>query len=175
MNAARLLAGFILFPGISSAQDPRLVVRLEPGVREAVIAFVDSSRADGLPSEPLVQKALEGASKGAPGPRILSALRSLAENLRIARTALGTASTEQELVAGAAAIRAGATIESIRTLRQANSARDLSVPLAVLADLVTLGVGMERAHRSVLDLAKTEARDEDFIRLKQRLDPERRP
>ena len=87
---AMLLAGVLLggTPRIAHAQtaasDPRLG-RLDPGVRAAVVAIIDSARASGLPVEPLVDKALEGMSKGAPGPRIIVAVRGLAGKLGIAR------------------------------------------------------------------------------------------
>ena len=75
-----------------------------------------------------------------------------------ARSALGRESTEQEIVAGVAALRAGASPQAIRELRQARASRDVAVPLAVLADLVALGVQVETAYQSVLDLARTAGR-----------------
>ena len=52
-----------------TAQDPRLE-RLDPETRALVGTVIDSAHGAGLPSEPLVQRALEGATKGAPGIRI---------------------------------------------------------------------------------------------------------
>ena len=168
----RWLVALVLVGGVrqAAAQDPRLATRLDPAVRSAVTDLVDSARARHLPSEPLIQKALEGASKGASGPRIVAAVRGLLDNLQTARGALGTESTDQELVAGAAALRAGATTSSLTELRQARGRRPLEVPLAVLADLVARGVTMDAAYRSVLDLARTNAADTDFLRLGRELD-----
>jgi len=149
--------------------------KLDPATLRAVSAVIDSSRAGGLPTEPLVQKALEGASKGAPGERIAAAVRALSTNMATARTALGRESSEQEIVAGVAALRAGASPEAIRGLRQARATRDVAVPLAVLADLVALGVQVETAYQSVLDLARTEADDAAFARLKQHYSGARHP
>lgn len=175
MKPAVFLLVFALTPHWLSAQEPRLAGRLDPSTLHAVNAVIDSSRAGGLPTEPLIQKALEGASKGAPGDRIIAAVRSLSGNMIAARSALGRESTEQEIVAGVAALRAGASPQAIRELRQARASRDVAVPLAVLADLVALGVQVETAYQSVLDLARTEADDAAFARLKQRYSGERQP
>ena len=90
-----------------AVQDPRLE-RLDPETRSLVVSVVDSARAAGLPSEPLIQRALEGVTKGAQGPRIVAAVRRLATDLGTARGALGSGATAPELEAGVAALRAGA-------------------------------------------------------------------
>ena len=84
-----------------AVQDPRLE-RLDPETRSLVVSVVDSARAAGLPSEPLIQRALEGVTKGAPSPRIVAAVRRLAIDLGTARGALGTRATTPELEAGVA-------------------------------------------------------------------------
>src|SRR5690606_19342611 len=48
-----------------AAQDARLAARLDPPVLDRVTYMLDSVRTAGLPTEPLVDKALEGASKRA--------------------------------------------------------------------------------------------------------------
>lgn len=165
----------LLIPALLQAQDPRLSARLDPSTRDAVVRLIDSSRAIGLPTEPLVQKALEGASKGAAGDRIVAAVRLLSNNMTSVRAALGPEAREQEIVAGVAALRAGASTQSIHGLRIARGNRDVAVPLAVLADLVALGVEVDAAYQSVLDLARTEADDAAFNRLKQRYTRDRQP
>lgn len=172
-----LLAVVILlsFSRSALAQDPRLSGRLDAATLRSVTSYIDSSRNDGIPEEPLVQKALEGASKGATGDRILAAVRNLGATMRTARSALGPASSDREIVAGAAALRAGAAPDGLSNLRRARGATDLEVPLAVLADLVGLGVTVETAYRSVLDLARNRAPDAEFIRLKDRQLENQRP
>lgn len=168
MKALSLALILITLAGPALAQDARLSARLDAATLRAVTTYIDSSRADGLPAEPLVQKALEGSSKGATGDRIVAAVRNLGATMRVARNALGSESSERELVAGSAALRAGATADALRNLRQVRSSGSLDVPLSVLADLVGLGVEVETAYRSVLELARTQATDEEFLRLKQR-------
>ena len=70
--AVLMLAEFAGAQG--GARDPRLETRLDPQTRAAVAAIVDSAKLVGLPVEPLIDKALEGASKRAPGARIISAV-----------------------------------------------------------------------------------------------------
>ena len=174
MRRILFLLTLVALPRMLAAQDSRLANRLDPATLGAVSAIIDSARADGLPAEPLVQKALEGASKHAPGEVIVRAVRTLALNLHTVRTALGDRSSDQELLAGAAALRAGATPDALRELRRLDESRSLAVPLSVLADLVSQGVEVTTASRTVLDLARTHASDEDFIRLKQRFEGDRR-
>src|SRR3990172_4053483 len=91
-----------------AAQDPRFS-RLDSETRAVVAAIVDSARGRGLPSEPLIDRALEGTAKGAPGLAIVAAVRRLAADLSHARDALGLGASPAELDAAAAALRAGAT------------------------------------------------------------------
>ena len=68
----------VLAPPRASAQDQRLAQRLDSTTAVAVQQIVDSARRVGLPTEPLVQKALEGSTLGASGPRIETAVSALA-------------------------------------------------------------------------------------------------
>src|SRR5712691_7045290 len=111
------LLGATLLATAAAAQDPRLE-RLDPRVRPLVAVVIDSARAAGLPTEPLVQRALEGAAKGAPGALIVSAVQRLAADLGRARTALGPGATPPEVTAGAAALRAGAGSALLAKLRR---------------------------------------------------------
>jgi hypothetical protein len=147
-----------------AAQDPRLE-RLDPETRSLVVAVVDSAYGVGLPTEPLVQRALEGAAKGAAGARIVAAVRRLTGDLGAARTALGTRATPPELEAGAAALRAGATPQLLTRLRDVRRA-PLTMALAVLADLVASGVPADSASAVVLALAPN-ARDADLVEFRR--------
>jgi len=147
-----------------AVQDPRLE-RLDPETRSLVASVVDSARAVGLPGEPLIQRALEGVTKGAQGPRIVAAVRRLATDLGTARSALGTRATTPELEAGVAALRAGAGPQVLTQLRDARRP-PLTMALAVLADLVTSGVPVDSASAIVLAFAPT-ARDADLVEFRR--------
>jgi hypothetical protein len=157
-------------PAAAAAQDPRLESRLDSTTRAQVEAALASARGEGLPTEPLVQKALEGASKGAPGPRIGAAVATVLADLRRAREALGLAAAD-ELVAAAAALRAGATPTMIGEMRRVALHGAVAVPLAVFTDLVAGGMGADAAWRSVAELARKGGDDEAFLRLRDRLEP----
>ncbi len=156
----------VLLATRGAAQDARLA-RLDSAARASVAAIVDSARAAGLPSEPLVERALEGATKGAPGDRIVAAVRRLAGDLGQARDALGRAATPAELEAGAAALRAGASPTLLAQLRRARPRpQRLTVPLAVLTDLVASGVPVDSAAAAVLALAAT-TRDAELMEFRR--------
>jgi hypothetical protein len=148
----------------AAAQDVRLG-RLDAATGALVAAVVDSARAAGLPTEPLVQRGLEGVTKGAPGERIVEAVRRLAADLAHARHALGPAASPPELEAGAAALRAGASPAVLAQFPR-DRRQPLTVPLAVLADLVARGVPVDSAAAAVLALART-ARDADLVEFRR--------
>jgi hypothetical protein len=153
----------------AQAGDPRLT-RLDPAVRPVVVALVDSARAAGLPTEPLVQRALEGTSKRAAGDRVVAAVRRLARDLGTARSALGPAATGPEIDAGAAALYAGARPADLTALRARRPRQSsLVVPLGVLADLVATGVPAATAAAAVLALAATTA-DDDYLAFRRNVE-----
>ncbi len=145
--------------------DPRFE-RLDQTTRPVIIALVDSARDAGLPVNPLVERALEGATKGAPGEIIASAVRRLAGDLGRARQALGPRASESELYAGAAALRAGAGPEVLNRMRRVRGHQSVAMALAVLTDLVARGVPVDTAANAVLTLAAA-ARDEDLVEFRR--------
>ena len=153
-----------LVAGRAAGQDPRLT-RLPPEAQAPVGALVDSARAAGLPAEPLVQRALEGATKQAPGDLIVAAVQRLAADLGRARDALGSTASPAELSAGAAALRAGAPPAVLTKLRRARR-QPVTMPLAVLTDLVASGVPMDSAAAAVLTLA-ARAGDADLVEFRR--------
>jgi len=168
-----LLLSLIVFqsPRTATAQDPRLAARLDSLTRTQVEAAVASARGEGLPTEPLVQKALEGASKGAPGPRIVTAVESTFADLRRARTALGERAKPDEIVAAAAALRAGASPAMVSEMEKVGPHGGVAVPLAVFTDLVAGGMTVDAAWRSVAELAERGGDDQAFLDLRDRLRP----
>jgi hypothetical protein len=164
-GALPLVAATLVAAAATAQQsDPRLE-RLDTATRPIVATLVDSARAASLPTEPLVQRALEGATKRAPGDVIVAAVRRLAVDLGHARGALGSTASSAELSAGAAALRAGASQTTLADLRHARR-EPLIVPLAVLADLVASGVPVDSAAAAVLSLAGR-ARDADLVEFRR--------
>ncbi len=157
----------LALPRAAHAQVERLAGRLDHRTLSAVTAIVDSAKGAGVPVNPLVNKALEGESKGADGARIIAAVRALAGELARARAALGGATTEPELVAGAAALRAGAEPAFLALLRSTYPRESLVVPLAVTADLVARGVPADTATQTVLALMHEGVQDPDLVAFRQ--------
>ncbi|HLS48045.1 MAG TPA: hypothetical protein VK012_05960 [Gemmatimonadales bacterium] len=169
MTIARRILPLALVLGLGAtgarAQAPADVSldgRLDPAVASRVRLLVDSAVAGGLPARPLVNKALEGASKGAAGNRIIVAVQSLAADLRSARAALGPGATEPELVAGVGALRAGAGADVLARVKEARGSSSVLLPLAVLTDLVAEGIPVDRAAGVVLELAGRGAGDAQY-------------
>ncbi len=170
-SVAVLLAGLAAaaVPARLAAQQPdaRLAGRLDARTAAAVTALVDSAHVAGLPDAPLVNKALEGASKGASGERIVAVVRDLEASLAAARRALGPGASESELVAGAAALRAGVGPAVLAQLRRGPHGGSVLVPLAVMADLVARGVPADTAAQAVLALERSGARDADMVAFRE--------
>jgi hypothetical protein len=127
--------------------------RVSPTLRTQVMLLVDSAVAAGLPSAPLIDKALEGVSKGASERRILTAVRNVVVALGEAQRALGTVSND-ELTAAAAALRAGVPATALVGLQRSLAGRSLVVPLSVLSALVVQGVTPPAATTAVVAYAK---------------------
>jgi hypothetical protein len=163
------LSALLVLPATARAQDPRLTDRLDAATAARVQQVVDSARIAGLPSEPLVQKALEGATLGAGSDRIVAAVEALHGQLGRARTALGGDASEAELTAAAGALRAGLDPGALRHLQSLRAGQPLVVPIAVLTDLVAEGVPPAEATRSVLDLARDGRPDDDFMALRRQV------
>ncbi len=164
----------VFSPALLQGQDRRLSDRLDPVTASSVQRLVDSARATGLPTEPLVQKALEGSTMGASGDRIHAAVEALLGQLGRAREALGDSATGAELTAGAGALRAGVSPASLAELHRLRYRQSLVVPIAVLADIVAEGVPTAEATRQVFELAREGRPDDEFVALRKRVQNERR-
>jgi len=147
----------------ASAQDARLSARLDGRTAAAVSRVVDSARARSLPTEPLVQKALQGAAKRAPSARVLAAVNELLSELTAARSALGNRSTEAELVAGAGALHAGVPEATLARIRELRGGQSVTVAVGTLADLVARGVPVDGAASAILALLERRSADAEVI------------
>src|SRR2546422_299496 len=121
----------------------------------------------GLPVDPLVRRAIEGAAKGVPADRVIAAVRTLAGRLGEAREAVrsgGVAAPSGDVVEGGAdALNAGISPRQVSDLvRVSQPPQDPALTLRVAATLAALGVppkqalelvqGMISAGRSPSDL-----------------------
>jgi hypothetical protein len=171
LTAALLLSAALALAAASEAvsQEPRLEGRVAQPTRGQIDSILDAARAAGLPTEALVDRALEGASKGARADLILVAVARLSGELATARDALGIESSDAEIVAGASALRAGARPEDLARLRGLRAEQPLTVAAAVLADLVAVGVPTDTAVAAVLTLAAG-AEDVEYIAFRRNVE-----
>jgi len=160
-----IVLALALVAGRVDAQDSRLS-RLDRRVQGEVAGLADSARKMGIPSEPVVDKALEGAAKRAPNDRIINVVRSRFRELVAARGALGSGALDAEIIAAADALHAGAKAQVITDLRTRRPNAALTIPLAVLADLIARGVPADTASSAVLALATQPATDAQFAELR---------
>jgi hypothetical protein len=160
--AARVLFALTLAARAAFAQDVRLQSRLDKPTMVAVNAIVDSARIAKLPTAPLVDKALEGAAKGSDGAKIVAAVQQLSMRMGSARRVLGSASSSDEIKAGAGAIDAGVSARDLARLRSAAGKRSVTMPLAVLSDLIGEAVPIPTATNLVVQLTKSGVKDPDL-------------
>jgi hypothetical protein len=169
--AALVAACALVLPARAAAppdDEARLRARLSPEATLQVLAIVREARDASLPTDPLVARALEGASRGADPTRIVSGVRALADAFGGARTALGAGASADEVVAGGSALLGGVPADTLARLR-ASRAGSLVIPLVVLGDLVSRGVPPGPASAAVLTAARGGATDRTLLRMRERI------
>lgn len=163
MRVILLLGLLLATQGILSAQEPRLERLRQSYAAEAVQqieGIIAEAEGAGVPSDPLIAKALEGAAKGVPAERVVAALRSYAARLREAAALVGAPQDASGIVVAADALRRGVPADVVRTLARERH-REFAVPVVVLGDLVEAGVPAERAYGVVQDaIAQERSADE---------------
>lgn len=119
----------------------------------------------GLPTRPLINRALEGSARRMSGERIIRVVREFAAALHDARQALGASSSEAELDAGATALRAGLDPQALIAMRSTRPAGTAVTALVVLTDLVQRGVPGPQAREAVTSLARMPRSDDALLSL----------
>lgn len=158
-----LVVGLAASVATAGAQDPRAALKLDATTSAAIRAVVDSAKAQGIPVEPLMEKMYEGLGKGADGPRIVTAVRSLASEMATAHRALGTVASADEIKAGASAVHAGVpAVELGKMKKQSGLRRSLTLPFTVLADIVSRGVPVGTAANAIRALVGAGAKDKEI-------------
>jgi hypothetical protein len=148
--AAVLAAVCALLPGrlLAQAPDEAALATLRTSMSAAAYASFSSALRDaqqrGLPTQPLVAKALEGAAKNVSGDRILIAVRQTSDALARAQDLLrnaGAASTAAEVTAVATALQRGVPADAVTRLAgQAGGRGHVGLSAHVLADVMAQGV-----------------------------------
>jgi hypothetical protein len=145
----------------SAAQDPDPLAKLEPKSRYAVEAIIDSAEAAGLPTRPLLSKALEGIAKKADDRKIVALVRKKYSLLDAARTALGPVD-EEELNAAASVIEAGAKPDQLGPFRTQQRGRSELEAFTIWADFLARGIPRDDASSAITKLWRDGADDATF-------------
>jgi len=133
-------------------QEPRVMSIRDDATRKVVMEQLTLAHERGLPSDPLVAKALEGVAKKASSSTIRAAMNALQKRLRRANDLLAPSPTVEELSAGADALSVGVPDRTLKLMRQAAPRRSIAVELGVLTELVARKVPAAKASKMVLDL-----------------------
>jgi hypothetical protein len=166
MRTALLLILFIASTSAARAQDARLARRLDATTAAQVNLLLDSAQAQSLPVEPLVQKALEGASKQAAPEQIVAAVRALLDRLQQARSTLNDAS-EGELVAGAVALQVGAQPADLKQIHASRSGERSTAAFVGLTFLLQRGIANASAVAIMQSMLAARLNDADFVTLQR--------
>lgn len=156
-------AALCLVPSLLAAQTTnreRAREVLPPDVLASVQRLADEAAGEGLPTDPLFAKALEGAAKNVPADRLVPALNAYAARLRDARGLLGGAVDPALLVAGVDALTRGVPAGTLRGLQEPERR---PVTLVVLADLVQSGIPADDALSVVREALARRAADDALL------------
>lgn len=141
------------------AQDVPADLRLDAATRDSVRVILAEARSSGLATDPLLRKLREGAARGVSGTRIVGVVRAYLVALDGARSALGDGSSDEEIDAGAAALRAGASVAALRRVREVRDRGRATVALVVLTDLLSRGISVERATSALGETLRADRND----------------
>lgn len=147
-------AAFVAIAGTrASAQDySRLTLIRDDATRNVVRTLLGAAFARGVPTDPLISKALEGVAKKASAGVIRDAMNALEKRMRKAQGVLGRESSVDELWAGADALDVGVSEKTLRQMRAIAPRRSIALELGVLTELVARKASPKRAAKTVLDL-----------------------
>ncbi|MCA0374939.1 MAG: hypothetical protein LCH84_04680 [Gemmatimonadetes bacterium] len=132
----------------------------------AVLRGIFEEAADrGIPTKPLISRALEGAARKVPNARIIRTVREWSDALATAKFALGDGTSLEELDPAAAAIRAGIDPRTVASVRATRPPGTAVTALVVLTDLVVRGVPPVTAREAVASIGRLPRSDDALMGL----------
>jgi hypothetical protein len=166
MTLRRALAAIMLAAAVpAGAQEARLQSRMDAATYKAVRAVIDSAGKAGLPTRPIEDKALEGASAGASGPVIVATVRTFTSQLGAVSRALGKGATTADLRAGVGALNATVPLRDLTRIHAAAdpATRSTATALTILGDIVLRGVPVATASNLVISLLRAKVKDAQLM------------
>lgn len=139
--------------------------RFDTLTANALRLLLDEATVRGLPTAPLINRALEGAARRVSGAKILNVVRAHALALLQAKAILGDGSTVAELDAGADALKAGIDAKTLTAVRSTRAAGTAVTALVVITDVVRRGVPMSTARDAVTTIARIPRSDDALLGL----------
>ena len=146
-----LALGVATMPAAAQQEDPRLErvrAELTASAAQQIERRIEEARAQGLPHEALLDKAVEGIAKGVSGPRIAGAVDQLAQELGTAQTLLANDGLPDPTVVAAVAdaMRRGVPEPAIRRVAgQADPGEPVALAVHTMGDLMDRGVPAAQA------------------------------
>jgi hypothetical protein len=174
MTAVRLIALLAGLAGPLAAQNDggrggdRLVGHVPPATLPALDSIVEDAARAGLPTEPLIQKALEGGAKGVAPDRLVAAVGASAAQLRSASALLRSAGETRpndpaEVTAVAVALSRGVSPQQVARLGSALPGEPTGPALHAVADLVGHGFAEDSSGDLVIAGAQLGLRGLRFL------------
>jgi hypothetical protein len=164
--AVALSAALLPFATRGAAQDSMAFLAGDRETAAKLARIVESARAEGLPAEPIIAKAQQGALFHAPSAKIIAAAQAVARRLDEARDALAPRPTPSDIAAGEDALSInGMTTDALRAVRAVSPNRPVAVPIGVLAQLVASGLPASKATSVVTDLMKRGVTSKQLVAL----------
>ena len=163
--AAFAVAGFTMV-----ATDDRIEKFVDARVRASVGAIADSLIKEGVPTEPLIDYALEGTRKGGDPQVIVAGVRKWAKELRRSRQLLGPNANDFEVNAGAQAIRAGVDERHLTRIRESRKELRFASALSTMAYLIPRGVPADTAATVLINVALASASDAEIKTLQDEIE-----
>ena len=155
-----VVGSLALAPALLAAQGSDVEARLEArglpsGLAHQVAAVAANAAADGLPTGPIADKAIEGWAKQVPLDRIVAACTRFSTQMAGARDAVRSAGVAQPsgpvIAAAAEAMRSGMQAAEVRAVVQAAGDGAVAAPgLSVAAALHAQGLGGDQAVKIVV-------------------------
>jgi hypothetical protein len=134
------------------AQDVVVLPIADVKTRVAVEREIARAATKGLPTQPLIAKAMEGVTKQASGERIQEVVASLAKRLEQARVLLAPSASAAEIASGAEALRVGVPAPMLKKIRATWTNRSVVMPLDVLTELYVRGIPADHALEKITGL-----------------------
>lgn len=152
----------------------QLRTRVTPQAYERLSEALQQAERAGVPTEPLVFKALEGVAKRVPEDRILVVVDRLRENLVHARSLLeraGVSAPAPSAIGGvAAALERGTPPDAVPATVRAGAGGDPTIALHTIADLMGRGLPSDAALEMVLAILEKGGGPPDVMSLPPAID-----